>query len=84
MEIVARARLRPDKDVDLIEVFERLPKHKDKSDVVREALRLMFFGSNGSEKVVLVENTKLELSVVNESVSDDSVDRSIDEFLIGI
>ncbi|MCP1184903.1 hypothetical protein [Paenibacillus sp. 1781tsa1] len=45
MEIAARARLRPIKDEDLREVWKNLPPHEDKSDVVRRALRLLFFGS---------------------------------------
>ncbi|MBD8836287.1 hypothetical protein IFU39_00440 [Paenibacillus sp. CFBP 13594] len=45
MEIAARARLRPIKDEDLREVWKNLPPHEDKSDVVRKALRLLFFGS---------------------------------------
>ncbi|QNR65348.1 hypothetical protein IAQ67_15745 [Paenibacillus peoriae] len=44
MEIAARARLRPVKDKDLIEAWNSIPPHKDKADVVREALRLLFFG----------------------------------------
>ncbi|WP_311078058.1 hypothetical protein [Paenibacillus polymyxa] len=44
MEIAAKARLRPKKDDDLIKVWNSLPLHKDKSDIVREALRLFFFG----------------------------------------
>ncbi|MFE6075574.1 hypothetical protein ACFVQB_13975 [Paenibacillus sp. NPDC057886] len=45
MEIAARARLRPIKDEDLREAWKNLPPHEDKSDVVRRALRLLFFGS---------------------------------------
>ncbi|WP_339193757.1 hypothetical protein MKY95_18655 [Paenibacillus sp. FSL P4-0176] len=45
MEIAARARLRPVKDEDLREAWVKLPPHEDKSDVVRRALRLLFFGS---------------------------------------
>nr|WP_145401782.1 hypothetical protein [Paenibacillus xylanexedens] len=44
MEIAARARLRPNKDEDLIRVWKNLPPHEDKSDIVRKALRLLFFG----------------------------------------
>ncbi|WP_145921882.1 hypothetical protein [Paenibacillus sp. O199] len=46
MEIAARARLRPIKDEDLREAWKNLPPHEDKSDVVRRALRLLFFGSS--------------------------------------
>ncbi|MDP9675394.1 putative GIY-YIG superfamily endonuclease [Paenibacillus jamilae] len=43
-EVAAKARLRPGKDDDLIEAWNNIPAHNDKSDVVREALRLLFFG----------------------------------------
>ncbi|MGR6760243.1 hypothetical protein ACU1JV_00170 [Paenibacillus sp. T2-29] len=51
MEIAARARLRPIKDKDLIEAWNNIPPHKDKSDVVREALRLLFFGKTSPSYV---------------------------------
>ncbi|WP_091017648.1 MULTISPECIES: hypothetical protein [Paenibacillus] len=54
MEIAARARLRPNKDEDLIRVWKRLPPHEDKSDIVRKALRLLFFG--GEEQVHLISS----------------------------
>jgi len=86
MEIVARARLRPEKDKDLINAFEQLPKHKDKSDVVRDALRLLFFGNNSNNKYIINDNEIVESSesIETELVSDEEVDKSIDEFLLGI
>ncbi|ASA22563.1 hypothetical protein [Paenibacillus donghaensis] len=85
MEIVARARLRPDKDEDLIKAFEQLPKHKDRSDVVREALRLMFSGGDRiRSKGVVVDSEVFELNTATESIPDEVLDNSIDEFLLGI
>ncbi|WP_405169472.1 hypothetical protein [Paenibacillus sp. FSL H3-0286] len=84
MEIVARARLRPVKDRDLIKAFEQLPEHEDKSDVVREALRLLFFGIKNERRSLSIEIPIYELETDEEFISDEEVNKSIDEFLQGI
>ncbi|WP_340032680.1 hypothetical protein NSQ20_12530 [Paenibacillus sp. FSL K6-1122] len=65
MEIAARARLRPIKDEDLREVWKNLPPHEDKSDVVRRALRLLFFGSGSTP---YLSSTHLNLTTNEETV----------------
>lgn len=41
---VIQCRLRTGKDDDLRQAIEKLPASQDKSDLVRDALRLYFFG----------------------------------------
>ncbi|WP_342423060.1 hypothetical protein [Paenibacillus sp. FSL E2-0178] len=85
MEIVARARLRPGKDKDLIRAFEELPEHEDKSDVVRKALRLLFFGTpieKNIEFTCLVEGEESDVKILIDD--DKSLDDILDSFLGGI
>lgn len=75
MEIAARARLRPNKDEDLIEAWKRLPPHEDKSDIVRKALRLLFFGdikSVASRNEHLAQSNTIEnhMAENDENISD--------------
>ncbi|PYE51433.1 hypothetical protein HUB98_05445 [Paenibacillus barcinonensis] len=85
MEIAARARLRPNKDEDLIEAWKRLPPHEDKSDVVRRALRLLFFGTGSSLNInelplPFEEDTELSMQSEEEQMESSEVyDDKLDE-----
>ncbi|MGV2887243.1 hypothetical protein [Paenibacillus taichungensis] len=88
MEIAARARLRPNKDQDLIVAWKRLPPHEDKSDVVRKALRLLFFGAGSSLSInqlsLPIEEELAEFVVHKEEEqleSSDMYDNKLDELL---
>jgi hypothetical protein len=58
---IARARIRKDKDDDIAQVWDSLPKNTDKSDIVRAALRL-YFGL-GEQQVINRTNIKLQPSI---------------------
>lgn len=85
MEIAARARLRPNKDEDLIRVWKNLPPHEDKSDVVRKALRLLFFGGNTHQNrdYLFSSNESTEdiaiQSEITQSEDVDIYDEKLDE-----
>ncbi|MEJ3719307.1 hypothetical protein WGM54_14905 [Paenibacillus polymyxa] len=90
MEIAAKARLRPKKDDDLIKVWNNLPPHKDKSDIVREALRLFFFGVHptpnniiqASEKYVALEEEKeFEVEKIEQVINEQDYEERFDELL---
>lgn len=90
MEIAAKARLRPKKDDDLIKAWSSLPPHKDKSDIVREALRLFFFGVHptpnniiqASEKhIVLAEEKEFAVEEIEQIINEQDYEDRFDELL---
>jgi hypothetical protein len=88
MEIAARARLRPNKDEDLIKVWKNLPPHEDKSDVVRKALRLLFFGGNTHQQthdyLFSLNEPSEEIAIQSEITQSEDVDiydEKLDELL---
>ncbi|MGG1652232.1 hypothetical protein ABHN03_03790 [Paenibacillus sp. NRS-1775] len=90
MEIAAKARLRPTKDEDLIKAWNSLPTHEDKSDVVRRALRLLFFVENTSshnkdclQTVSTMEVSDNMLLETHQDVNDEQVYEDRFDDLIG-
>ncbi|QWU14193.1 hypothetical protein SAMN04487895_101483 [Paenibacillus sophorae] len=85
MEVV-KARLRKGKDEDIKEGMMNLPPHYDHSDVVRDALRLLLFGTTPKTYtfVEVRENQNNETFMLTKTdVSDEEIESNLDELIMG-
>lgn len=79
---VIQCRIRIGKDDDLRDAIDKLPASRDKSDVLRDALRLYFFGGHQNPPAN-VEEVKKEEPVQLEKTKepDDFLSGKLDDLL---
>lgn len=88
---VVIARLRPKKDDDIKTALETLPEYYDESDIVREALRLFFFGNNEIQpKNIVTYQSNLHKTLKQEedvvvkkvdNIDEDELEGNLDSFI---
>ncbi|MCR8641371.1 hypothetical protein NV379_01760 [Paenibacillus sp. N1-5-1-14] len=90
-----QARIRPTKDSDLEIALNMLPSHIDESDLVREALRLLFFNKRNHYYEQLNFDRENVRPIINDysgdstelqrvEISDDDLEKNVDCFLMNV
>lgn len=87
MEII-KARLRKGKDDDIKEGLENLPAYYDRSDFIRDAVRLMLFGkaerTNYKEEYLSDIGADDNLELKRAEIPEDELEFNLDQILRGI
>ncbi|MCQ2010521.1 hypothetical protein NOM01_10890 [Sporolactobacillus sp. STSJ-5] len=85
---IIQCRLRSGKDDDLRDAIDKLPASKDKSDVLRDALRLYFFDGHKNEDKIMPPSAAVTIDKKEEPVQlqkvqepEDSLSGKLDDLL---